>query len=161
PRTTHEILGLGRAPAGSVWRSPLVPVAIAVTVGILLDRAFSPPLLGSLFAAGILLAASLIAGLGPRSGPALCSLALPLAGVGAPYHHYRRDHHPADDIGWLARETPQIIQVQGFLDEEPRPVWFDPKDPLRSSRSIDVESTPTVAILSVRKRYENQQWLNA
>jgi competence protein ComEC len=136
-------------------------VAIAVTAGILIDRAFSPSLLGSLFAAGILLAASVIAGLGPRSGLALVYLGLALTGFGAAYHHYRRDHHPADDIGWLARETPQLIQVQGFLEEEPRPVWFDPDDPLHSSRSFDAESTPTVAVLSVRKRFEDQRWLNA
>src|SRR5262249_8138383 len=35
------------------------------------------------------------------------------------------------------------------------------EDPLHSSRSFDSESAPTLAVLSVSKRYDGQQWRNA
>src|SRR5215212_5714131 len=98
--------------AGNVWRAPLVPVALAFTTGILLDRHLSLSLVGSLFASGILLAAALITSVGRKSGLSLIYLALALVGFGAAHHRYRHDHYGSDDIGWLASDTAQIVEVR-------------------------------------------------
>src|SRR5438445_707194 len=56
---------------------------------------------------------------------------------------------------------PRAPPMRSWVWGEPRPIWFDPDDPLHSSRSFDAESAPTVAVLTVRKRHEDQQWLSA
>src|SRR5207253_821909 len=52
----------------SIWRAPLVPVALAVTAGIVLDRYAPLPLLISLLAAAVFLLAWLLAQFSARSG---------------------------------------------------------------------------------------------
>src|SRR5437588_10686021 len=88
-----------RAPlADSVWRAPLVPAALAFTAGILLDRFCSLPLIGSLFAAVIMLAAWTAALPGRSLGLPLVYMALALTAVGSAYHHLRSDTIAEDDI---------------------------------------------------------------
>src|SRR5262249_32007855 len=86
-----------RAPlAGSVWRAPLVPVAFAFSAGILLDRFWSFPLAGSLFAAVVMLAAWTVTLLGRSPGLPLIYLALAVTAIGSTYHHFRCDTVSAD-----------------------------------------------------------------
>src|SRR5579885_54443 len=87
----------------SIWRSPLVPAALALSSGILLDRYFSVPLLGSLIAATVCLVAWFCARASPHSGLPLIYLALAGTTFGAAYHHYRRDTYAADDIYHFAK----------------------------------------------------------
>src|SRR5579875_2930341 len=75
----------------SIWRAPLVPAALALSAGILLDRQFSLPLPGSLIAAAVCLAAWFCARTSSHPGLPLIYLALAGAAFGAAYHHYRRD----------------------------------------------------------------------
>src|SRR5437879_11005191 len=79
-----------RAPLlDSVWRAPLVRVALAFSAGILLDRLCSLPLVGSLFAAVIMLAAWMATFPGRSPGLPLIYLALAIAAIGCAYHHFR------------------------------------------------------------------------
>src|SRR5207249_1866833 len=91
----------------SIWRAPLVPVALAVTAGIVVDRYAPLPLLVSLVAAAAFLLAYLIAHLSTRSGLPFVYLALALAALGAAHHHYQRSTYPPDDIGNFAPATPR------------------------------------------------------
>jgi hypothetical protein len=78
----------------SVWRAPLVPAALAVTAGIVLDRYAPLPLLAGLAAAAVFLAAWCCTRAGGGTGLPLVYLALAGAAFGAAYHHYRRTWHP-------------------------------------------------------------------
>ena len=112
---------------GSAWRAPLVPAALAFTAGVLLDRLGSVPLTGSLVAGFTLLAAFAAACAGRLPGLPLVYLALGCVGLGAAWHHYRRDTHRPDDIGWLdvlalylLAELPErgIREGEGFRQTE-------------------------------------------
>lgn len=116
----------------SIWRSPLVPAALALSGGILLDRQLSLPVLGSLIAAMVCLVAWFCARSSPNPGLPLTYLALAGAAFGAAYHHYRRDVYAADDIFLFAKDEPAAVQVRGVLDEEPVRHRASPSDPLYS-----------------------------
>src|SRR5947209_8543258 len=75
---------------GSVWRAPLVPVALAATAGILLGRYADVPLLFCL----VLAVAGLAGWLRLRNRPTplpLACLGLTVLALGAGYYHYRHD----------------------------------------------------------------------
>src|SRR5205807_7038563 len=109
-----------RAPlADSVWRAPLVPVALAFSAGILLDRFCSLPLVGSLFAAVIMLAAWTATLRGRSPGLPLVYMALAVVAIGSAYHHCRCDTISANDISLLVDEDPKVVELRGFLDAEP------------------------------------------
>jgi competence protein ComEC len=140
----------------SVWRSPLVPAALALTAGILLDRYLSLPLPVSLIAAAACLTAWFCARTSPRHGLPLVYLALAGAALAAAYHHYRRDTYAADDIFHYAKDEPVPVQLRGFLDEEPVRHRALPEDPLRTlPRRGD-----TVAVLRVREMRHGDNWLS-
>src|SRR5262245_22877649 len=63
-------------PIKRIWRAPLVPVALAVTFGIVLDRYISVPLPVSLLTAACALLAWAVARNGRQSGLALIYLTL-------------------------------------------------------------------------------------
>jgi competence protein ComEC len=104
----------------SIWRAPLVPAALAVTGGLLLDRRVGVPLVVSLTAAAGCLAAWLVTLRDRRSPLPLVYLALAGVAFGAAYHHYRRDVYAPDDIGLIAPAEPRPAQVRGRVEEEPR-----------------------------------------
>jgi competence protein ComEC len=78
----------GPSLADGIRRAPLIPVALAFTIGVVLDRTVSVPLAGSLFAAVVLLAAWTAAGFDRSRGLPLLYLLLAVAAVGAACHHY-------------------------------------------------------------------------
>src|SRR5262245_28527209 len=130
--------GLGHEPeamAESIWRAPLVPVALAFTAGVALDRFAGVPFLFTLLLGAVSCAAFVVVRLSGagRLGPVY----LALAGVafGAGYHHYRQALYPADDIGQLVRDEPRPVRLRGVLDEEPRRLPAAPHQPLRSQPS--------------------------
>lgn len=140
---------------GSVWRAPLVPAALAVTAGILLDRHASLPMPVSLIAAG----ACLVAWFGTRSSPQrglpLVYLASAAIAFGAAYHHYRRDVHASDDIASYAKDEPVLVQLRGFIDEEPVCNRVPSKDPLRSF----ARAGTTTAFLRVSQLRRGDNWV--
>ena len=116
----------------SIWRAPLVPAALAVTAGTLLDRHASLPMPVSLIAAAACLLAWFCTRGSPHRGLPLAYLALAGVAFGAAYHHYRRDVYAPDDIALHAKDEPAPVQLRGFLDEEPVRNRAPADDPLRS-----------------------------
>jgi competence protein ComEC len=121
----------------SIWRAPLVPVALAATCGIVLDRYFSLPLLPTFLIglAGLLLFAWLAWTHEPLG--ALACMALTVAAFAATYHHWRRDVYSADDIGNFATADPRPVLLRGIVDSEPLLIKRGGNDDLRSFASRD------------------------
>jgi competence protein ComEC len=132
----------------------MVPAALAVTAGILLDRNASVPLVFSLMAAALALIAWLVAHTYRRPGWPLLALAVAGAAFGAALHHYRRDFYPADDIGNVAPAEPHPAQLRGFLDEEPLRTPASLHDPLRT---LDRPES-TVTVLRVTQLKLRDDW---
>jgi competence protein ComEC len=141
----------------SIWRSPLVPAALALTAGILLDRQLSLPVPASLTAAVVCLAAWFCARASPHHGLPLVYLALAGTAFGAAYHHYRRDVYAPDDIFHYAKDEPAPVQLRGVLDEEPLHHRAPPDDPLSSRAGAG----DTVTVLRVEKIRRGGNWLSA
>lgn len=130
----------------SIWRSPLLPIALTYTAGVALDRYADVPWLLSLLMGGAFLLAFAIAQRGRLRHLSLVYLALVGVAFAAAYHHYRHSLFPDDDIGYLVSDTPRAATLLGTLDEEPRRLPASPKDPLRST--IDFASATTILRVS-------------
>src|SRR4051812_12309196 len=145
--------------AESVWRAPLVPVALAFSAGILLDRFCSVPLVGSLFAAVVMLAAWTATLLGRSPGLPLVYMALAATALGAAYHHFRCEIVAADDVSLLVDEEPKVVELRGFLDAEPV-VQRPESDPLRSFESKGLNAGSTVSVLRVTEYHLRGEWVS-
>jgi competence protein ComEC len=139
--------------ADNVWRAPLVPAALAVTVGILADRVASVPLPVALVAMLACLAAWSISQSGRSRGLPIAYLLGALACLGAAYHHAYRDISAEDDISRLASDRPRPARLRGVLVEEPFTARRPP-DPLRSMP----DSNPTFAVLAVTGYRTTDDW---
>jgi competence protein ComEC len=143
------------SPKGSIWQAPLVPVAISLTGGIILDRYAEVPIGFSL----VVVLAGLIAWaatrLGKASPLALIYLVISITAFGAAYHHWQRDVYPADDIGNFASQDPRPVRLRGVIVEEPAVAWRRPWDPLRSFES----SNTTHAVLQVTHLQGHGEWV--
>lgn len=119
-------------PPGPAWKefteAPLVPVAVASAVGLVLDRYGQLPLAAELLvAAGGLVAWAVSRGRNARS--AVAWLWLAAGGLAAAHHQTHRTAFGADDIAAFATAKPTPARVRGTLDEEParfRPPRPDP-----------------------------------
>ncbi|HEY7422657.1 MAG TPA: ComEC/Rec2 family competence protein [Gemmataceae bacterium] len=140
----------------SIWRAPLVPAALALTAGIVLDRHISLPMPISLIVAALGLVAWLCTRGGPHAGLPLVYLALAGAAFGAAYHHYRRDVYATDDIFHYAKDEPAPVQLRGFLDEEPVRHRAPANDPLCSL----TRSGETVAVLRAGEIRRGDNWMS-
>jgi competence protein ComEC len=131
-------------PAEPAWkefaRAPLVPVALAATVGVLADRYAVIPL-----AVGLLVAVGGLVGWGVaryrRSGPAALWLWVAAAGLAAAHHHAERRLFRPDDIGQFAPERPTPVRLRGVLDEEPTSLHRPKPDPLLSMPKAETTRT--------------------
>src|SRR5262249_12986344 len=126
----------------NIWQAPLVPVALAATAGIVLDRYASVPLFFSLIAALAGIAAWIFAGFGQPVGLRLAFLWISVAALGAAYHHWFHDVYPADDIGALVTADSRPARLRGVIAEEPVYTPQANDDPLRSF--LRAESTRAV-----------------
>jgi competence protein ComEC len=120
-----------------IWQSPLVPVALAGTAGIVLDHYFDLPLLPTLILAVAALASWAVAARRGSVGLSAFYLWLTVAFVGAAYHHSYRDVYAADDIGYFASIEPRPVRLHGVIDSEPTIVYQVHRDPLRSFERVD------------------------
>ncbi|MBI1916052.1 MAG: ComEC/Rec2 family competence protein [Planctomycetes bacterium] len=141
-----------------VWRAPLVPVALAFSAGILLDRFCSLPLAGSLFAAVVMLAAWTATLRGRSPGLPLVYMALAVAAIGSAYHHFRCDTVSADDISHLVDADPKLVELRGFLDAEPV-VQRPEADPLRSFEREGPNAGSTMSVLRVSEYRLRGEWM--
>jgi competence protein ComEC len=121
----------------SIWQSPLVPLALAGTAGIVLDHYFKIPLHLSLLAGLAALACWMTATLRRKAALALFYLAAGITVLGAVYHHYWREVYAENDIGHFAAAEPQPVQIRGVLESEPMVNWQVHNDPLRSFDRLD------------------------
>jgi competence protein ComEC len=121
----------------SIWRAPLVPVALAATAGIVVDRYFSPPLAATFLLGAALVIAWLVSA---WRGKTLLALAFFWSAIGvlaAVYHHTQRDVYAPDDIGYFAPDEPHPVVLRGVVDSEPLLVKRPANDALRSFASHD------------------------
>jgi competence protein ComEC len=114
-----------------LWQAPLVPVALAITVGVAADRLIGVPLQFSTIA---LLGGVIAWLLASRRSFArgLPWLWLAFAALGALHHRQYRDVYRADDIGHVATEEPRLVRLRGRLVEPPTTSGPAKADPLRS-----------------------------
>jgi competence protein ComEC len=149
---------VGETLAGvDVWRAPLVPVALAATAGIVVDRYAAIPLPVSLIVLVGCLAAWAINLGGRGQGLLVAYLLGAVAGLGAAYHHWYRDVFAADDIGNFASEDARPAKLRGLVVEEPFIAWQPRGDPLYSMPRAD----PTFAVLHVSAYQGLDDWLPA
>ena len=99
-------------------RAPLVPAAIAATVGLVADRyaGLTVPAGLAVAAVGLL---GWLAARGTRSPAAWPTLWLAFAGAAGVYHHTHRHTFPPDDIGSRIGDEPQLIRFRGIVLEDP------------------------------------------
>ena len=139
-----------------IWQVPLVPVAVAVTAGLLADRYIGIPLavaaLGLLisFVAWFIAASRKL----PNSAIALWCVAGFLA---AAYHHGWRNDYAGDDVGEFATAEPKLVRVRGILSEEPTIALQPHHNPLASFDRDD----PTKSVLDVRQIRADGEWITA
>lgn len=116
------------APWREFARAPLVPVALAASVGLLADRYVGVPLGAGLITAAVALVGWLVTrSVTPQV--ALGWLLVCAAAVAASYHHAHRTSFRPDDISRYAKDTPTAVRVRGRLADEPdrfRPPRYDP-----------------------------------
>jgi competence protein ComEC len=156
-RQTTPVSPGDETSAAHVWHAPLVPVALAATAGIVLDRYLSLPLPVSLLTAFLGLVAWTTVRLERPRGLPLVYLGLTVCALGAAYHHWQREIHAADDIGKFVRAAPQPVQVRGVLAEEPSIVRRPQHDDLQSFGHPD----STVSVLRVHTVKGDEDWIPA
>jgi competence protein ComEC len=109
-------------PPEPAWRefagAPLVPVALAVTAGLLADRYIGVPL-----GAGLLVAViALVGWLFTRAASPQTAFGWLLAcsaALAAAHHHSYRHSIRSDDISAFAKDAPAAVRVRGILADEP------------------------------------------
>ena len=115
-------------PQLPVWSAPLVPVALAMTIGIVIDRFWIVPLGASLGVAFVCVLAWLIFANTRNQWLALVYLWAGVAGFGAAYHHWQR-HRPRRTI---SASSPSVtlspVRLRGTLDTAPT---AQPSDTIR------------------------------
>lgn len=126
-------------PAEPAWtkfaRAPLVPVALAVTVGLVADR-YAPLRIES----GIVVAVAGFIGWAvsvARKRPIIAFLWIAFAGFAAAYHHTHRHAFAANDLGEFATADSQLVRLRGTLVEDPITRFAPKSDPLEPSRRPD------------------------
>src|SRR5262245_6387667 len=138
----------------NIWQAPLVPIALAGTAGIVLDRHFSIPLAGSLLAAAVFLVAWGIGRLGGTRGLALAYLWLSVGAIGAAYHQWYRELLADDDISHSTSEEPRLARLRGEVASEPVFVRGQSASPLRAFPGND----STRVVLRVHEIERHGAW---
>ncbi len=141
-----------------VWSAPLVPVALALTAGILLDRFCIVPLAASLTVALVSLLAWLIFLNTARQWLALLYLMGGVAAAGSAYHHWHRHHVGATDLSRIAERETQPARLRGVLASAPI-VHAGQSAPLLSFPTRD--TTRFVLSVSARQDLAGRAWHDA
>jgi competence protein ComEC len=143
-------------PRPAPWRefaaAPLVPLALAATVGLVADRFLSLSLHLEFFAA----IAGLVAWFAGRNRDfAQLGLWLCVAGLAAVHHHLHRNSFPPDDIGRVVDTQPALVRVRGVLDEPPT-VRRANTDTFGPARRVD-RAVTVLAVTELRDASGNWQ----
>ncbi len=123
-------------PQLPVWSAPLVPVAVALTIGIVCDHFLVVPLAASLGACFVCLLAAMIFPYTPRQPLAFVYLWGSVAAFGALYHHWQRHRIAPNDLSHVVQVETRPIRLRGVMHGAP---IFQPgkPDPLRSFPTED------------------------
>ncbi len=119
-------------------RAPLVPVALAATVGLCADRYLVVPPAAGLIVAAVGLGGYLVGVAGRRAHPAW--LWLLFAGLAAAHHHTHTRVFPADDIATRAGESPRLVRLRGTLADDPVTRFAPTADPLEPLLKADTDA---------------------
>ena len=141
-----------------VWSAPLVPVALAMTAGIVADRFGPVPMSASLAVALACIMAWCIFARSPNRWLALLYLWTGVAGLAAAYHHWQRYHVEADDISHFADFDGKPKRLRGTLATAPI-TQAEQHGPLRSFAA----KATSRFVLNVTQRQElaSRSWHNA
>src|SRR5262249_18312159 len=105
-----------------ILESPLFPIALSATAGLLLDHYVALPI--AVWGVGLVTAFAVWVKLFRKESPrAVAALWVAAGFLAGGYHHYHCNHFPSDDIGNFATDEPQLVRVRGVLDDEPTRVW--------------------------------------
>ncbi len=119
-------------PQDLIWQAPLVPVALALTAGIIVDRHFSIPMATSFaWACGLLVATALFMRKSLNFG-AVTALAFAIAALGAGYHQWYRESIATNDLRLFATSEGRIARLRGVVQSEPIHTPDIANDPLRT-----------------------------
>jgi hypothetical protein len=134
----------------------MVPLALAVTAGIVADRYIAIAFEFSLILAAAGIIAWICAARGPSNNVAVAFLGVSAFAVGAAYHHYQRDVYAPNDIGEFATKDAMLVRIQGVLEEEPTISWQPHQDELRT---IPRTNDPTMAVLRATRLLHGDEWV--
>jgi competence protein ComEC len=133
-----------RRPPEPPWRefarAPLVPVAVAATVGLVADRYLSLSLDAG-YAVAVAGLAGWLAGRGRNPAFAAVCLWGLFAGLAAAHHHTHRHTFAADDVGEFARTERAVAKVRGVIEEPPAVRRADRTDGFGPARRVDRAAT--------------------
>ncbi len=104
---------------GNFWRAPLVPIALAATAGIVLDRRLGIPLGWSLGAILACVAAWAVHAPTKQERLAVFYLWLAFLFAGAAFHQWRRHYFDAGDIRHFVAVDPTPARLRGDVESEP------------------------------------------
>jgi competence protein ComEC len=134
-------------------RSPLLPVAVLFTFGVVLDRVFTIPLLVGLV---LLFTSLVVAGMalaGGSSGQALLYLSGFVFALGLVWHHGAVRLLADNDLAHALQDRPVPVQAIGRLEEEPQ--WLPPEsNDLRSRPSGEATRT----VLALERLRQGGDW---
>ncbi len=147
PLLDYSISKPPEAPWREYARAPLVPVALAASVGLVADRYIGVPLAVGLVAAVVALVGWVCTRqVAPQT--ALGWLLICTAALGAAHHHSHRHSFDSDDIGRFTKDVPTAIRVRGTLADEPDRFRPPPHDPLLTVQR-DASSTGVLEVTAV------------
>ena len=131
--------------------APLAPVAVAVGIGILLDRHLNIATEFSLVFSAVTAMAQPVWRRRHAGAPAWFAW-LAFAGLGAAHHHGSVRDHPANDIGQWTSEEPILSRIRGELAREPVTITPRGEQPLLS-RPRGPHTTVLVEVDSIEDRH--------
>ncbi|MFO0849305.1 MAG: ComEC/Rec2 family competence protein [Gemmataceae bacterium] len=105
-------------------RAPLIPVALAATLGLIADRYVGVTTTTGLAAAGV----GVVVWAVSRRSPLPVWLAV--AGLAAAHHHAHRCDFPPDDVGEYATPEPRLCRLRATLTDDPVTRYAPKADPL-------------------------------
>ncbi len=143
--------------ADPLWHAPLVPIALAYTVGVVLDRHTPIPFPVTFLAACAGLLAWFLSFVGDKPRLGVVYLGLTVMALAAAYHHWHCRLYAADDIGNFVDETPRPARLRGVLEEEPFVSLQPPDDPFTSVPRGDA----TMTVLAVTDLRQGEDWVTA
>jgi competence protein ComEC len=136
--------------------APLLPFALAATVGIVVDRYIGFASVNWLIPSCVGVAIWLAA-FKRNEITAQCGLWICCFGIAGAHHHHWQNDFSADDIGHIASVEPRLVRIRGTLDDEPTVYGRSKDNPLVSRPQADY----TTSILRVTAIESGSRWIDA